>query len=977
MLRRFLLFVFLFGGGVGLLLFVTGNPSLFQLEKKDVKEVQGSGGDSGLKVKMSGRDGPSQVGQNVGVVARGPGSLVDYAAENSKNEFRLDWEDSEPRSDGTYDLIRATYIFHLRENGEGSHLKGKPKIQGTADRLNIKMQLGGGGKQSIDRESEIHAFGFVMNARGGGKDRGFALGLSAGELKGRIRSSGFSTWTPNPREKVEIRLVTQGKQFKVRGRGLKLDVDQVEGGGETKALDLRILEEIEIFDGEAKGDEPFLTAKGPLRIRRIGEDRILLEVDHQVRLKSPDGQKGVLGIRGIQGEGERFTGLLSRGFIPGVAAQELSFAWTEFRFHGKGKLQARLHVSGQELKGDHLGVAISPSGGVLELVAEGKPLLHFSDQNGLRIGTLSGAESLRWSRPGSMFLETFPGTRVAFGMGFDIWPQNVVVVSGRSVFRPTTGSLIQSVVSAEGLRLFFRDGFGRPSLFFAMAPGDVVAVGGTKEEPVSLRVSGGLAVEPLGKGFAAGLGEKGGRFFLDRGSLHLEGKGKVSVKARGSGEGAGWSFSEGGVQFSSSKGGELKAWVRMGQDQAQVRGIRQALVRTSPSKVPELRFHGRELRFDWGGVHAEGELLRLLRNEEILLKGGQRKARASRRDSQGGVQETLGDQILIRPLRMFDEWRIPVLVKGNVRTRVRGPRGKTRLSLNSDEQRFFPAPLPHFFQAELARASLGPLGVFLGKWMLGEGRIEANGNVELDFKKSESGSNLLLHCLAEEGVSTLDGSFLSLQGVGSHGLKALLEQDKKGRLVFEGKKARFISMGKKVELMGAGLIPPIFKWEGKKEGLEVIAKEGKIFFKRESAGNGSFRVPGPVTLRKIPVEANGFRLSCTQGLFARLEELDPVRPRRNPWKAPLNLARIEASGGVVAKGNGISAEGERLIYDAKTQWISLEAKRKGQVIFQAGPGLIWKSSPHLSVSLRDFEIRGGFGSLEGANSSGGLMELRR
>ena len=986
MLRRTILFILVFGGGVGLLLFVTGNPNLFQLEKPDVKEVQASGGDSGLKVKMTKNQGSSSMGQNVGVVARGRGSLVDYAAENSKNEFRLEWEDSEPRSDGTYDLVRAKYVFHLREKGKGSKIQGNPKIKGKADRLNIKMQFGEGGKQSIDREQEIHAFGFVMNARGGGKDRGFSLGLTAGELKGRIRPKGFSAQTPSPKEKVEIRLETQGKKFLVKGKGLRLEVEQGGGssgsGTEAKTLDLRILEDIEIFDGLLKGGKPFLTAKGPLRIRRIDEDRILLEVDNSVRLKSPKGQKGVLGVQGIEGEGERFTGLLRRGFIPGVLAQAVSFAWTEFRFHGRGAVQASLHVSGQELRGDDLGVALSPSEGILELVAEGRPMLRFSDEKGEPVGVLSGAKSLHWSRPGGRFLEAFPGIKPVFGMGMDVWAQNVVVVEGRTVFEPVQESGIQRVESEQGLRLFFRESFGRPALFFATAPGEVVAKGGDVTEPLLARVKGGLSIEPVGRGFAAGLGNRGGEFVVDRGDLHLEGKGWLFFQALASGEGRGRSFTRGDLRFVSALNGDLKAWVKraMGgvSGRAKVEGIRQAHLRSSLEGPPKIFFQGRELHFDWGGIHAEGEELRLLQGEEVLLDGGSRMAMVSRRDSLGRVQKTQGDRILLRPFQILEEWRVPILVQGKALTQIVDPKGGGRIYLSSDEQRYFPASLPSFFKRDLAQVSLGGAGLWLGDWLFGTARIEAKGHVELDLKKKGKGEDLHLHCLAENAISTLDASFFFLEGRGPHGLKAFLQQGEKGRLVFEGQNARFLSMGRDVKFFGSNKVPPILKWKGEKDGLEVVAKHGEVFFHRDSTGKASLRVPGPVILRRIPILNEGFELTCSRGVFVNLEEPNSSKgstPSR--WKIPVNLSRVEARGDVLAKGNGIFAQGERLVYDAKTQWVSLEARTKGEVLFQAGPGLVWKSSPHLSVSLQSFEIRGGFGSLEGGTSIGGLSEIRR
>jgi hypothetical protein len=970
MLRRILLFIFLFGGGVGLLLFVTGNPSLFQLGKKDVKEVQGSGGDSGLRVQMKESAGSSKIGQNVGVVARGRGSLVDYAAENSKNEFRLEWEDSEPRSDGTYDLVRATYVVHLREKGQGSHLQGKPKIHGKADRLNIKMQFGEGGKQSIDREKEIHAFGFVMNAQGGGKDRGFSLGLTAGELQGRIRSKGLSAKTPSSREKVEIRLATQGKQFCVKGRGLRLEVDQSGADAETKTLDLTILEDIEVFDGVLRGAKPFLTAKGPLRIRRLDEDRILLEVENHVQLKSPKGQRGVLGIRGIEGEGERFTGLLCRGFIPGVSAQEVSFAWTEFRFHGKGGVQASLHVSGQELRGDHLGVALSPSSGILELVAEGEPLLRFSDDKGEPAGILHGAKSLHWSRPGARFLEVFPSLETAFGMGMDTWVQDVVVVEGRTVFEPADDAKIQRVVSQQGLRLFFREVFGRPAFFLAMAPGEVEARGGSEEEPLLAKIKEGLLVEPVGVGFAAGLGSRGGEFVVDRGSLHLEGKGWLNLQALGGDTGKGRAINQGVIRFASGIQEDLRAWVTLSSGTAKVVGIREAHLRTSPKGIQNLRFLGSGLQFDWGGLHAEGEGLRLLPNDEILLEGGSRLALVSRKDSMGRVQKTQGDRIRLRPFRLVDEWRVPVLVEGKVLTRVVDQKGGSRLSLKSEEQRFFPASLPSFLKKDLAQISLGSAGVWLADWVYGVSRIEAKGHVEIDLKKKEKTDVLHLHCLAQKGVSTMDASLVALEGIGPHGFKAFLEQSKKGHMVFEGKSVRFLSMGRDVMFQGSENIPPILNWKGEKDGLEVLAKDGKFFFHRSASSKSTLRVPGPVTLRRTPILKDGFELSCEVGVFVNFDESGIGEPSR--WKIPASLSRIEARGAVHAKGNGISVQGERLIYDTKTQWVSLEAKGKGFVFFQAGPGIVWKSSPHLSVSLESFEIRGGYGSLEG-----GVSEIRR
>ncbi len=985
MLRRIILFILVFGGAVGFLLFITGNPSLFQLEKPDVKEVQSSGGDSGLQVKMNQNMGSSSMGQNVGVVARGRGSLVDYAAENSKNEFRLEWEDSEPRSDGTYDLVRATYVFHLREKGKDSELKGKPKIQGKADRLNIKMQFGKSGKQSIDREQEIHAFGFVMDARGGGKDRGFSLGLTAGELKGRIRNKGLSAQTPSPKEKVEIRLETQGKKFRVKGKGLRLEVDQ--GGGPSgegaEALDLRILEDIEIYDGVIKGGKPFLTAKGPLRMRRIDEDRILLEVENHVRLKSPKGQNGVLGVEGIEGEGELFTGLLCRGFIPGVSAQEVSFAWTEFRFHGQGKDQAILHVSGQELRGNDLGVALSPSQGILELVAEGRPLLRFSDEKGEPAGVLTGAKSLHWSRPGARFLEIFPGLEPAFGMGMDCWAQNVVVVYGRTVFEPAQGSEIQRVESEQGLRLFFRESFGRPALFFANAPGEVVAKGGGRAEPFQIKIQEGVSVEPLGRGFAAGLGNRGGSFVVDHGDLHLEGKGWLFFQALASGKGDGQNFTRSDLRFVSALNQDLKAWAfqsaGMARGRAKIDGIQEVHLRSSREGSPKVLFQGSHLRFDWGGLHAEGQELRLLQSEEILLDGGSRMAIVSRQDSLGRIQKTQGDRILLRPFKMLDEWRIPILVQGKALSQILDSKGGIRISLSSDAQRYFPSSLPSFLKTGLARISLGEAGPWLEDWLFGVGRIEASGNVELDLKKKGKNEDLHLHCLAEKAVSTLDSSFFFLKGrAGPHGLKASLEQGDKGRLVFEGQSARFLSMGHDVRFSGSDQVPPILKWLGERDGLEVLAKEGEIFFHRSTHGKASLRVPGPVTLRRIPILQDGFELTCSRGVFVELEEQSSPRASKpSRWKIPVNLSRVEARGDVLARGNRIAAQGERLVYDARTQWVSLEAKKKGEVVFQAGPGLVWRSYPHLSVSLQSFEIRGGFGTLQGGTPPEGLSEIRR
>ncbi len=977
MLRRILLFILLLGGGIGLLLFVTGNPNLFQLEKKDFKEVQDPGGGSGLEVQMKDGAESSPMGQNVGVVARGPGSLVDYVAENSKNEFRLDWEDSEPRSNGTYDLVRATYVFHLRENGNDSHLKGKPKIQGKADRLNIKMQFGGG-KQSIDRESEIHAFGFVMNAQGGGKDRGFSLGLSAGELLGRIRSRGLSARTPSPEERVEIRLATQGKRFRVQGRGLNLEVDQSEVGGETKTLDLRILKEIKIFDGETNGMAPFLVARGPLRIRRIDEERILMEVEHDVRLKSPAGQKGVFGVRGIEGSGERFTGLLCRGFIPGVHPEGVSYAWTEFRFHGDEKHQAKLQVSGRKLGGDHLGVSLSPSEGVKELVATGNPSISFSDDNGGLAGTLSCADSLRWSRPGAILMEAFPGIRCVLGMGLDVWPQDVVVVTGKAVFQPEGGKLVRRVESAEGLRLFFKDRFGRPGLFLGTAPGGVSARGGSGGGPVFVRIQEGMAVEPVGRGFAASLGEKGGGFVVERGSLHLEGRGKALLQALRSKEGKREGGSKGSFHFTSGFGEELKAWFTMASGKAYVEGIHEAFLKISTLGEPQIHFRGNALCFDWGGIHAEGDDLTLLPNNEVLLEGGSRFAMISRRDSRGRTQETRGRQILLRPLRQLDEWRVPVLVRGQVQTRFEDPKGGSTLSLTSHEQRFFPAPIPIFLKRRLARLSLGSPGIWLDDWLFGVGRVEAVEEVQLDLSKKDQDGDLRLVCSAETGVATLNSSFLALRATGPHGLKSVLEQRKKGRMVFEGTGARFLSLGHQVQLEGSEEIPPIFRLEGEEEGVEVVARKGKLFFSRDSSGRGSLRVPGPVRLRAIPFDRNGFQLTCSKGIFAQIEGLNSVSPSSvQPWRTPKILMRMEAEGNVVAKGNFISARGERLTYDAKTQWVSLESGRKGVVVFEAGPGLVWKSSPHLSISLKTFEIRGGVGSLEEGGMRQNSLEIRR
>ncbi|GEM_PF-3892261 len=991
MLRRIFLFLLVFGAGVSLLLFVTGNPKLFQLEKKEVKETHVSGGDSGLKVKMSDGEGTSSMGQNVGVVARGRGSLVDYAAENSKNEFRLAWEDSEPRSDGTYDLVRATYILFLREKAKGSNLRGQPKIQGKADRLNIKMQLGEGGKQSIDRQKEIHAFGFVLNAEGGGKDREFSLGLTTGELKGRIRPQGLSARTPSPKEKVEIRLVTQGKHFRIKGKGLRMEVGQVgdssqkadgspkeENGMESKGLDLTIFEDIEIFDSATKGESPFLTAKGPLRIHRRDEDRIFLEVNNRVRLRSPKGQKGVLGVQGIEGEGDRFTGLLSRGFIPGVSAQEVSFAWTEFRFHGSMKEQARLHVSGQELRGDHLGVALSSSGGVLELVAEGKPFLRFSDEKGKEIGVIHGARSIHWSRPGSRLLELFPRIKPVFGMGMDTLVDDLVVFEGKTVFEPTQESEIQRVVSKMGLRLFFRQSFGRPTLFFVTAPGEVTALGGNGKEKTRATVKQGVSVEPVGLGFAAGLGRQGGEFVVDREGFHLEGKGWLFSHAQATKERWGRSLSKGDLRFSSALHEDLKAWVKLDSGKASVQGIREADLRTVSKGSPKLFFQGTDLRFDLGEFHAEAEELRLLPDGQVLLDGGSKIALVSHRDPSGRIQKTQGERILFHPIRMLEEWRIPVLVKGMARSQVIVQEKGLLLSLKSDEQRFFPPFLPSFLQRNLARISLGSAGFFLSDWLYGVARIEVKGHVTLDFKKKGEGEDWNLHCRAAQGVSALDASYLVLEGRGPKSFKARLEQRKKGRLIFEGASAKFLSMGRDVIFSGSFPTPPTLKWEGERDGLAVVAKKGKVFFHRELSGDGTLRIPGPVTLWRLPRQEEGFQLSCSRGVFVELENPTSLETERfSRWKVPLNLSRIEARGDVLARGNGIVAQGDRLIYDTKTQWVSLEAKPKESVVFQAGPGLIWRSSPHLSVSLRSFEIRGGYGSLQGAPMVGSLSEIHR